>query len=224
MNRWLANLALQLVTIFIVITAAGFIFVQKISAESTDGDNTQLKMHHGHDAHAAHRAAMKNKEYQVFETEYSLPLLDLVTSEGKKFPTSRILESNKPIAINFIFTTCTTICPVMTATFAQMRARLGDSANNLQMISITIDPEYDRPDVLRDYSENFNSGYDWLFLTGSSRDVFNLIKSFEAYHGSKMNHKPLTLLKKPGSKQFVRIEGLVSSSKLAQLIQEKLLH
>jgi len=212
---------------FSLLLSAVLIFSAHLQASSKKIDKMIMQENHGHMGHmdhAAHMAMMQNKEFRVFNTHYSLPSVDLVTSEGKKFAINDIVNSDQPLAINFIFTTCTTICPVMTATFSQMRSRLGDAAKNLRMISITIDPEYDRPNKLKDYSDNFNAGYDWLFLTGKSSDVFSVIKSFDAYHGSKMNHKPLTLLKKPGDKQWVRIEGLVSSSKLAQLIQEQLLN
>ncbi len=231
MNIWFSRHTKLMLVSLVIGMLLLVVFKQKILA--TPSNTTATQEHHKHsghsssdgkDPHAAHRAAMSSNKYSLYKVSYDLPSIDLVTSQGESFSIASLDQSEQPIALNFIFTTCTTICPVMTATFSQMRKQLGDSAKNLRMISITIDPEYDRPEKLKVYSENFNQGYDWLFLTGDSRDVFEVIKGFKAYNGSKMNHKPLTLLRKPGDKQWVRVEGLVSSGTLTQLVKDQLLH
>ncbi|MCF6194688.1 MAG: SCO family protein [Kangiellaceae bacterium] len=196
---------------------------QERSSTDKSASEKNEQGHVDHDMHAAHRAAMKNTNYVISRVDYSLPNVELITSVGKKIKLNSVLDTNKSLALNFIFTTCTTICPVMTATFAQMRTTLGDSGKNLRMISITIDPEYDRPRRLKEYSENFDSGYDWLFLTGTSGDISKVTRSFDAYNGSKMNHKPVTLLKNSNDEKWIRVDGLVSSSSLAKLINEHLL-
>ena len=96
------------------------------------------------DEHAMHRAAMDKSGYSVSTESYEIPDVKVIDQSGEVMKLGSIVNSDKPIALNFIFTTCTTICPVMTATFAQMRASLGESGKDLRMISITIDPEYDR--------------------------------------------------------------------------------
>ena len=53
---------------------------------------------------------------------------------------SDLQGASGPVAVNFIFTTCTTICPVMTATFAQLGRELGLEADRIRLVSITIDP------------------------------------------------------------------------------------
>jgi protein SCO1/2 len=128
------------------------------------------------------------------------------------------------VAVNFIFTTCTTICPVMTATFAQMRRALGPDAGRVRLVSISIDPEYDRPQVLKSYGERFGAGGDWSFLTGDSGDVQRVLRAFAADNGSKMNHRPLTLLRAGGGGEWVRIDGLASGSQLAGEVRERLLN
>ena len=73
------------------------------------------------------------------------------------------IEPGSPLALNFIFTTCTTICPVMTATFSGLRRRLGSEAEELRMVSISIDPERDRPATLKAYAERFKAPAAWRF-------------------------------------------------------------
>jgi len=217
----------RIALLFCHVLLAGICCSVVANEHSEAGEKNSIKnkqIHMNQDIHAAHRAAMKNTNYVISRVDYPLPDVELITSEGKKIKLASVLDANKPIALNFIFTTCTTICPVMTATFAQMRATLGESGKDLRMISITIDPEYDRPNRLKEYSENFNSGYDWFFLTGASSEISNVIRSFDAYNGSKMNHKPLTLLRKPHDPKWLRVDGLANSSSLARLINEHLLN
>lgn len=176
------------------------------------------------DKHAAHRAAMQKTRYSASTESYSIPDVELIDQSGAPVSLRTLLQADQPIALNFIFTTCTTICPVMTATFAAMRRELGDAGEQLRLVSISIDPEYDRPDKLKAYSEQFGAGTGWEFLTGDSIDIVQVLRSFDSYAGSKMNHKPVTLLKRPGSSTWTRIDGLASSKELANEVREWLLN
>jgi protein SCO1/2 len=175
------------------------------------------------DPHAAHRAAMKQPRYVATTETYTIPDVDLIDQQGTAVSLRTLLESDQPIALNFIFTTCTTICPVMTATFAQMRRELGDAGNELQLVSISIDPEYDRPDKLETYARQYQAGESWEFLTGDGDDIVQVLKSFDSYAGSKMNHQPVTLLKRPDSSSWTRLDGLASGKDLANEVTARLL-
>jgi protein SCO1/2 len=177
----------------------------------------------GDDPHAHHRAAMKQATYQVSDARYDIPAVQLLDASGAVVPLEDLLASDQPIALNFIFTTCTTICPVMTATFVQLQRELGEDAERVHLVSISIDPEYDRPDVLDMYIKQFQADKNWTFLTGETNDIVNVLRSFDAYTGSKMSHRPITLLKRPDSESWVRIDGLASGQSLAQEVTARLL-
>ena len=176
------------------------------------------------DPHSDHRAAMKKTHYSVTAASYVVPDVQLIDESGAPVVLRTLLESEQPVALNFIFTTCTTICPVMTVTFAQMQRELGEAAKQLRLVSISIDPEYDRPEVLKAYAEQFHVGAGWTFLTGDSDDISQVLRSFDSYAGSKMNHQPLTLLKRPESSSWVRIDGLAGGADLAQEVAARLLN
>jgi protein SCO1/2 len=161
------------------------------------------------DPHAAHKAHMSNSRYSASDQSYKIPDVNLVDANGADVPLHELFESDEPIALDFVFTTCTTICPVMTATFMQLQHHLG---------------EYDRPEVLRAYAEQFRAGGNWTFLTGDSNDIESVLRSFDAYAGSKMNHKPIYLLKRPGEDTWTRIDGLATSTDLAHEVQNRLLN
>jgi len=169
--------------------------------------------------HSHHAAAMaKPSPFQRSQHEYSVPEVTLRDQAGRPFPLSE-LQGGGPLAVNFIFTTCTTICPVMTATFAQMRRELGPEADRIRLVSITIDPEHDTPAVLAEYAGRFGATPDWSFLTGSPEDVERVLRAFDAWTGSKASHRAVTLLRRPGEREWVRLEGLGSGAALADQVR-----
>jgi protein SCO1/2 len=89
---------------------------------------------------------------------------------------------------------------------------------------VSIDPEYDRPEVLKAYAEQFRAGGNWTFLTGDSNDISEVLRSFDSYAGSKMNHQPITFLKRPESPTWVRIDGLAGGADLAREVTARLLN
>jgi len=168
------------------------------------------------DAAVDHCAATKKPSpFQRSQGEYSLPEVTLRDQAGRPVLVSELEEASAPLALNFIFTTCTTICPVMTATFAQMRRELGPDADRIHLVSITIDPEHDSPAVLARYAERFGAPSGWSFLTGRPEDVERVLRAFDAWPGAKTNHRPITLLRAGGEHEWVRLEGLGSGAALA---------
>ena len=127
----------------------------------------------------------------------------------------RLAAEDRPVALNFIFATCTTICPVMTSTFAQVRRELGAAGDQVHFVSVTIDPEYDTPAVLARFAEKFGATAGWDFLTGSAQDVNRVSRAFGIGSGSKFGHRPITFLRQPGQAKWVRLEGLGGGSALA---------
>lgn len=165
--------------------------------------------------HSKHMAMMNKTGYERSEHRYELPDLTLVNQAGEPVPVRSVLEGDEAVMINFIFTTCTTICPVMSATFAQVREQLGPEHEDVRMVSISIDPEHDTPERLRDYGQRYEAGAGWLFLTGTLDDSIAVQKAFDVYRGNKMNHEPTTLMKKADSDTWVRIDGLASAADIA---------
>lgn len=150
---------------------------------------------------------------------YSIPNVTLLNQDGKKVNLRALIDGGKPVIVNFIFSTCTTICPVMTATFSNLRTELGASAERVQLVSISIDPENDRPEQMKQYLSRFNSGPGWEFLTGSREDIGQVLKAFNAFVVDKMSHEPLFLLRAPDAGEWVRIKGLVRKSDLVKELQ-----
>ena len=164
------------------------------------------------DPHANHKKMMSQSTHRRTVHDYDLGEIGVTLSDSVETTLSELIADDKPVMIHFIFTTCTTICPVQAATFSQVQRKLGDEASEVQMVSVSIDPEYDTPARLQEYAKKFRAGPQWDFITGTSEQMIDVQKAFDAYEGNKMNHRALTLLKMPGTNEWVRLEGLISAS------------
>ena len=125
-----------------------------------------------------------------------------------------LVESGKPVIFDFVYTTCTTICPVLSASFTNLRKALGKDADSVQLISISIDPAHDRPEQMKKYLSRFRAGTGWDFLTGNQEDINRVLKSLDATVVDKMAHEPLYILHAPHSDDWVRLKGLLSKGDL----------
>ena len=145
---------------------------------------------------------------------YSIPNVTLLNQDGKKVNLRELVDSGKPVIFDFIYTTCTTICPVLSASFTNLRKELGADADKVQLISLSIDPENDRPEKMKKYLSRFKAGKGWDFLTGSREDIDRVLKSLEATLVDKMSHEPIYIMRAPHSDDWIRIKGLLSKGDL----------
>jgi protein SCO1/2 len=105
------------------------------------------------------------------------PNVPLVTQHGETLRFYDDLLQDKVVVINFIFTSCNDVCPAETARLRQVQQELGGRVGrDVFFYSISIDPETDTPEVLKRYSETFEIGPGWLFLTGEAEDIALLQK------------------------------------------------
>lgn len=100
------------------------------------------------------------------------PNVTLTTHEGKDVRFYQDLVKGKVVLINFMYATCTNSCPTFTANLVRVQRLFGDRiGRDVFMYSISLDPEHDTPQVLRDYVKNYSVQPGWTFLTGSTPDI-----------------------------------------------------
>ena len=150
---------------------------------------------------------------------YAVPALTLRDRTGKAVEIQSLFSAPGPLVVNFIFTSCPEICPVMTAAQLQLQRLLARDPGTPRFVSITLDPEEDTPEVLADYAQRF--GADWLFLTGSRSDVMSALQAFDVWRGNKMNHAAVTLMRRDSRESWIRVEGLASAKTLASIWRER---
>lgn len=157
-------------------------------------------------------AQAESKTYKKTLDRYNIPDVTLINQDGKRVQFKSIMESDKPVVLNFIFGTCTTICPVLSAGYINLQQKLGTESTKVHLISISIDPENDSPKVMKEYLKRYRAKPGWDFFTGSRKDIDTVMRAFDAYIPNKMSHYALTLIHPPKEDKWIRIYGIMSSS------------
>jgi protein SCO1 len=163
------------------------------------------------DPHAQHRHMMQAPP-SVFRStmNYVVPETQLVRADGARVNFASELDDGRPVLLDFIYTTCTTICPVMSQTFAEVQRRLGPDAVKIKMVSVSIDPEEDTPERMTEYAKRFHAGAQWSFYTGTIEASVATQRAFDIYRGDKMSHAPVTLFRGAPGQPWVRLEGFAT--------------
>jgi len=168
----------------------------------------------GADPHAAHRqmmAAAADSAVRRTTVSYDVPHLSMVRADGERVFLDSELNDGRPVVLNFIFTTCTTICPMTSQVFSMLQHKLGADSSRVHMVSISIDPEQDTPARLRAYAARFGAGASWQHYTGTVQASAEAQRAFGVYQGDKANHQPVTLLRAAGSDQWIRLDGFATA-------------
>lgn len=100
------------------------------------------------------------------------PTFELVNRDERPVSSSDLL--GKPWIADFIFTRCPGVCPIMSQRMQDLAADL--PASDVHLVSISVDPEYDTPEVLEHYARRHEAGENWLFLTGATEVIHPLIR------------------------------------------------
>lgn len=134
------------------------------------------------------------------------PAFVLLNQEGNRFDSTTL--RGKVVVLNFIFTTCTDVCPLFTANFAQLQRTLKNEHANVFLVSITTDPEVDSPNVLKSYAQRYGADFqNWAFLTGSESQLKQVWNGFDVRVIKKgrglVQHTSLTtVIDRQGTRRF----------------------
>ncbi len=168
---------------------------------------------HQHGAHGAHDTVAPAA------SKMNIPDVELLDQNGKKFHFYTDLVKGQTVVINFIFTTCTTICPPLGATFARVQKELGDKAGrDVRFISISVDPATDTPERLKAWGAKFHAGDGWTFVTGNKPQLDELLRALGASTARPEDHSPTILIGNDARGTWTRTYGLGKSSQLIQII------
>ncbi|RMD68372.1 MAG: SCO family protein, partial [Gammaproteobacteria bacterium] len=122
----------------------------------------------------------------------------------------------KVLIMDFVYTHCTTVCPVLSALFAGLQGRLGGRlGKEVLLVSVTVDPARDTTERLKRYAERMGAKPGWLWLTGPKPQVKKLLEAAGAYTPDFENHPAMVLVGM--DKTWFRFYGFPS----AQAVLEK---
>ena len=149
----------------------------------------------------------------------AIPDVRVLDQNGHPLDFYRDLVKGKTVAINFIFTSCETVCPMTTAVMRDAQARTAAKAA-AQFISISVDPEIDRPAVLARYAARFHAEPGWTFVTGDRPQIEKLLKAFGVTTADKNDHTPLVFVGNDRVSEWTRISGLAPADQLARAVEQ----
>ena len=159
-----------------------------------------------------------------------LPNIELVTHEGRRVHFYDDLVRGKVVAINFMFATCRVACPLATEHLVEVQKSLGDRAGrDVTLLSISLDPERDTPEVLRGYAEAHGVGPGWYFLTGKRDDIELLRRKLGAYEldpvidADRKQHTGLVILGNEPVGRWKAISALSKPVRIRQAIERTIL-
>lgn len=151
------------------------------------------------------------------------PDVTLTTQHGQTVRFYDDLIKDKIVALNLIYTSCRYACPLETARLAQVQKLLGDRVGrDIFFYSITIDPAYDTPAVLKAYAERYQVRPGWLFLTGRQEDIDLISRKLGLDSppdpSNPDGHTPSLVLGNAATGQWTRHSALSSPAALARTI------
>ena len=170
-----------------------------------------------HDAHAAAPAG----NAATAEARVEVPDVELVDQDGKPVRLRALLSGDKAVIADFVFTTCTTVCPMLSAIMVRMQDRLGDRlGRDVTMVSVTVDPARDTPARLKAYARKWNARPGWVWLTGPKDVVDQVLKGMGAYTPSFQDHPPMVLVGDGRTGGWTRFNGFPNRDLILARVDE----
>ncbi|MDF9778122.1 SCO family protein [Pseudomonas baetica] len=171
-------------------------------------------------AHSVDENDMAAKKASAEIVRIKFADVTLLDENGKVVSLEKDLVSNKIVVMGFIYTSCTTVCPVVSSIMGKVQKQLGARVGTeVQLVSISIDPQRDDPQRLNDYARTFRQGPGWSWLTGSPLSVDATLKGLGAYSSGLENYSPLILVGDGNSRFWTRYYGLTEPTELARAVE-----
>lgn len=150
-----------------------------------------------------------------------IPDIEVLDQDGNVLHFYSDLIKGKTVAINFIFTNCTTICPPLGATFARVQRELGDRVGkDVHFISVSVDPLTDTPERLKAWGAKFKAGAGWTFVTGNKAQMEQLLRALGASVARREDHTPSVIIGNDAKDLWTRTYGLAKTSQMVGLIED----
>jgi cytochrome oxidase Cu insertion factor (SCO1/SenC/PrrC family) len=137
------------------------------------------------------------------------PNLPVVTQDGKTLRFYDDVLKGKIVVVNFMYTNCPDICGLTTARLSQAEEKLHDMVGrDLFFVSLSVDPENDTPQKLKEFADSFHLGDGWLFLTGKPEDIRAINAKFGEHTRSLDQHRQEVILGNDATGEWQRNSAL----------------
>jgi cytochrome oxidase Cu insertion factor (SCO1/SenC/PrrC family) len=146
-----------------------------------------------------------------------IPNTVVLNLEGKRIKFYDALIKEKVVAINFVFTSCPTICPLIQVQFSQLQKDLkAAGVKNIQFISVTVDPVTDTPERLSAWSKKITPDMTWNYVTGEKATIDDILKKLEVFTADIDDHPSFILIGNDAKGEWKRVNSLAPVKTLAK--------
>lgn len=172
-----------------------------------------------HSHHQHHQTDTTPKAAAASEVKYADTVL--IDQFGQKRKLASEVFADRIVVLDFAYTTCTTICPVLTALLTKVQTGLGDRlGKDVALVTITVDPARDTPARLREYAAKHGAKAEWAWLSGPTGTVNEVLRGFGAYAPNFEDHPPQVLVGDPRSGQWTRFFGFADPQSILAKVEE----
>jgi len=174
------------------------------------------------DPHAHHRHMMQSAPpADAAALRIDLPEVVLTNQDDVDVDLTGDVLADRIAVVDFVYTTCTTVCPVLSAVFRQIEEALHDRLGpEVVLVSISVDPNRDTPERLRNYAAKFGAPANWVWLTGRQQNVRNVLEAFGAYTPNFEDHPSMILVGDPGRGEWARYLGFPAPATIVAKVDE----
>ena len=190
--------------------------VSALAAALSAGPALAAEDHSHHHHHAPAQAAPEKPS----SVQPKLSDAVLTTQDGKKLKLKSEVLGDKVVVMDFVYTTCTTVCPVLSALMVKLQGQLGDKASDVQLVSMTVDPARDTPARLKEYAAKYGARPGWLWLTGPTGTVNEVLKDFGAWTPNFEDHPPQVLVGDMRTGNWTRYLGFPDPKDIMAKVEE----
>ena len=184
--------------------------------------NLSIQVTFAHEEHAESLRTQKN-DGQINLVQVDVPDLVLSNQDGRQGKLVSDFIGERMVAFTFVYTTCTTVCPILDGIFRKVQGGLGDElGKDYALVTLTIDSVIDAPSRLKEHTEKLGVKNGWNFLTGDRDTVKRILKGLEVYTPDIANHPPTVFIVDGSRGTWFRLNGFPSSSLIEQTMRQKL--
>jgi protein SCO1/2 len=159
------------------------------------------------------------KNSQELDRPLEIPDAELWNQRGEKIHFYSDLVKGRVVVIQSIFTTCTTLCPLLGSAFSHVQDTLGDRARDVRLISISVDPATDTPERLKAWGARYRAGPNWTMVTGNKYEVDRVLRALKFYTADKLSHTALVLVGNDATGRWARTSGFVPAARIVEMVK-----
>ncbi|KAF1312137.1 SCO family protein [Pseudomonas sp. SG-MS2] len=174
---------------------------------------SQLALAHaGHD-HSGHAPQPPTAHQEKASVRFAdVSLLD---QDGMPVRLEKDLVGDHLVVMGFIYTSCTTVCPVVSSIMGKVQQQLGGRVGEeIRLVSISVDPQRDDSKRLQSYAKAFQHGPGWSWLTGSPYAITETLKGLGSFSADLSQHPPLIMVGDGHSGYWTRYYGFTDPAVL----------